>query len=136
MIVTHPHSTGGWIFTLLLAAILIVYSALLWRLISIEIDILKEEVTLTKSNLFKSKRAKTYPLSDLQFTFKPGKPGFRDRIVNICKLYIEGKEIAAIIPDHDGWTDDTVNDLAKGLVNLGVAKKFIGYSKDAEIYGL
>jgi hypothetical protein len=73
----------------------------------------------------------------LQFTYKTGKPGLYHRIVDVCRLYLKDKEIAAIIPDHNGWTDETVNDLAKGLVALGVPKKFMGYSgKDAKINGL
>jgi len=73
----------------------------------------------------------------LQYTYTKGKTSLHSRVVNICRLYLNEKEIAAIIPDRDGWTDDTVNDLAKCLVNLGVAKKFIGYGfKDAEINGL
>lgn len=119
---------------LLLAFILITYSALTYRLNLIEIDTIKGEVTLTETNLLKSKRAKKYPLREIQFTYKKGKTGLYHRVVNICRLYQSDKEIAAVIPDQDGWTDETVNDLAKGLVTFGVPKKFLGYNfKDAQI---
>jgi hypothetical protein len=109
----------------------------MYRLNLIEIDTMNGEAILTETNLLSQKKVRSYPLSELQFTYKTGKTSLYSRVVNICRLYLKDKEIAAIIPDQDGWTDDTVNDLAKGLVNLGVSKKFIGYSlKDAEINGL
>ncbi|OQP67668.1 hypothetical protein [Niastella populi] len=134
-IITKPEFIMVWPFALLLTVVLLFYSASTFRLTSIDIN--KGEAILTETNLLKSKRIKSYPVRDLQFTYKIGKPGLRHRVVNICRLYLKDKEVASIIPDHDGWTDDTVNDLAKGLASLGVAKKFIGYgSKDAEINGL
>ena len=136
-VLTKPSFISAWPLMLILTVVLVSYSILTYRLTLIEIDIIKGEAILTETNLLKNKRVESYPLKDLQFTYKKGKPGLYHRVVNICRLYLKDKEIAAIIPDHDGWTDETVNDLAKGLVNLGVPKKFIGYSfKDAEINGL
>ena len=122
---------------LILTVSMISYSVLMYRITEIQIDAAQGQVIVTETNFLKSKREKRYPLRELQFTYKVGKPGLYHRIVNICSLYINEKLIAAIIPDHDGWTDMSVNDLAKGLVNLEIPKKFIGYSvKDAEINGL
>jgi hypothetical protein len=122
---------------IILTVVLVTYSVLMYRLNLIEIDTLNREAILTETNLIGHKRVKSYPLGNLQFTYTKGKTSLYSRVVNICRLFLNDKEIAAIIPDHDGWTDDTVNDLAKGLVDLGVSKKFIGYSsKDIEINGL
>ena len=136
-VITEPSFISTWPLMLILTVLLVTYSVLMYRLNLIEIDTINGEAILSETNLLRNKRVKSYPLRNLQFTYKKGKTSLYGRVVNICRLYLNDKEIAAIIPDHDGWTDDTVNDLVKGLVNLGVSKKFIGYSsKDAEINGL
>jgi hypothetical protein len=136
-VITKPSFISTWPLMLILSVALVTWSVLTYRLNLIEIDTMNGEATLTKTNLLRKKRVRSYTLSDLQFTYKKGKTSLYSRVVNICRLYLNDKEIAAIIPDQDGWTDDTVNDLARGLVNLNVSKKFIGYSaKDAEINGL
>jgi hypothetical protein len=127
----------AWPFMLILIVAGVLFSVLLYRLTQIDINTSEGSVSLTKTNLLRNKRTKTYSLHELQFTYKREKPGLRHRIVNICRLYINGKEIAELIPDHDGWTDDSVDDLAKGLHQMGVDKKLVGYgTKDAEINGL
>jgi hypothetical protein len=136
-VITRPSILSAWPLMVIFIVSLLIYAILTYRLTSIEVDKVKGVVVLVETNLLKKSRSKSYPLKDLVFTYKIGKPGLRHRVVNICKLYLKDKQLAEIIPDHDGWTDDTVNDLAKGLVDLEIPKKFIGYSiKDAEINGL
>lgn len=136
-VITNPSYISTWPLMLILSVALVIWSVFMYRLNLIEIDTMNNEVILTETNLISQKKVRSYPLSDLQLTYKTGKTSLYSRIVNICRLYLKDKEIAAIIPDQDGWTDDSVNDLVKGLVNLGVSKKFIGHSfKDAEIKGL
>lgn len=126
-----------WPYMLLLTIAVLLFSVLLYRLTDIDINKTEGSVSLTETNLLRNRKTKTYPLKELQFTYKREKPGLRHRIVNVCRLYMHGKQIAELIPDCVGWTDDSVNDLAKGLQQMGVNKKFIGYStKDAEINGL
>ena len=113
------------------------YSAILHQLTRVEIDSEKNELSLMKTNSLEFKKIAKYPLKEIQFTYKVGKPGRYARIRNICRLYLRDKQIAAIIPDYDGWTDASVDDLVSNLVSYGVTKKFIGYSsKDAKINGL
>jgi hypothetical protein len=136
-VVTRPKFISTWPLMLILSVALVTWSILMYRLNLIEIDTTNGEAIITETNLLNKKKIRSYPLSELQFTYKKGKTSLYSRVVNICRLYLNNKEIAAFIPDKDGWTDDTVNNLVKGLVNLGLSKKFVGYSfKDAEIDGL
>lgn len=136
-VMTKPGFISTWPLMLILTVVLVTYSVLMYRLNQIDIDALNGEVVLTETNLLKCKRVKNYKLKNLQYTYIKGKISLYSRVLNICTLYLNNKEIATITPDRDGWTDDTVNDLAKCLVGLGVPRKFIGYGvKHAEINGL
>ena len=134
---TNRVSLNNWpIFIIFLVAIA-AYSAFMYRLAYIEIDTNKNEVLLLKQNLFGLRKVARYPLKEMQYTYKIERPGLYARVRNICRLYLNKKAIAAIIPDYDGWTDDSVHELVRGLVSSGVTKKFTGFSsKDAEISGL
>ncbi len=136
-VITKPNYISTWPLILTLMVVLVLYSVLVFTLTVVEIDVIKKEVVLIETNVLKKKKINHYPLKEVQFTYKKSKTGLYSRLVNICRLYLKDKKLIAVIPDRDGWTDDTVNDLAKGLVNAGVPKKFIGYSLiDAEINGL
>ena len=126
-----------WPLIVAFLLVLVGFSLLLYRVVSIEVDAGKGIVDVIKANLIGSKKQKEYPLSALQFTYKVTKTGFRSPLRNVCTLFVENKKVVKVIPDYDGWTDADVHDLAKGLLAIGIPKKFTGYSfKDAPINGL
>jgi len=134
---TRPNYSPNWLFALILIIVILTYNLLVYRLNAIEIDISKQTVLLIQTNLLQMHKKQSYPLGTLQFSYKLGKLSFRSRLMNICKLFVSGREVAVITPDRDGWTDKSVNDLAKALVRAGIDRKFTGYSlKDAAIKDL
>ena len=136
-LLTKEVSVSSWPFALGLTLVLSAFSLFIYRLNIIHIDTVKQEITLTETNLVKRQKSKTWSLNGLQFTYRVGRTSPRSRSLNILTFFINDKEVGKVIPDNHGWTDHTVNELALGLVNLGVPKKFTGYSfKDAEIKGL
>lgn len=136
-VLSRPGMLAVWPLMLLLLLAIAAYSTLVYRLNSITVDKRKGRVELGESNLLRRQRFKDYPLNALKFTYRRGKAGIRSRQINICTLYLADKKVATIMPDRDGWTDDSVHELARGLACLGVPKKFTGYSfKDAEIRDL
>lgn len=136
-VLTRPDFSSVWPFALVLTVAIATYCLLTYRLNFIEIDVIKQAIVLTEANVLQMQVKRTYPLDKLQFTYKVGKLGFRARMMNVCRLFVSGKEVAVVMPDRDGWTDETVNSLVKALVRAGVTKKFTGYSmKDATINDL
>ena len=136
-LLTGKISFTTWPLIVVFLLVLVGFSLLLYRVVSIEVDAEKGIVAVIKANLIGSKKQTEHPLSALQFTYKVTKTGFRSPLRNVCTLYVENKKVAKVIPDYDGWTGAAVHDLAKGLLTIGVPKKFTGYSfKDAPINGL
>lgn len=136
-VITRSGFISSWPLMMLFLFVLVAFSVLTYRLNLIEIDAKNGEAVLTETNLVMQKKVRRFPLGELQFTCKKGKFSAYSRVVKICRLYLNDKELAVISPDRDGWTDETVNELVKGLVNFNVSKKFIGFSyKDAEIDNL
>lgn len=109
----------------------------MYRLNAIEIDAGGGNVVFIETNLLGMQARRTYSLSALSFTYKVGKISLYSRSVNICKLFINNKELATVTPDRDSWTDESVNSLVKVLIKAGINKKFTGCSlKDAKIIDL
>ena len=84
-VIKDPSFISAWPLMVILAVFVFSYSVLSLRLTSIEVDAVKGKAILTETNVLKKKRVKSYPLSELQFTYKTGKPGLYHRIVNICR---------------------------------------------------
>ena len=82
----------------------------------------------------KATKIKIFNFQDVEFTYKKQAVSFKEGIKNVCSIYNADRKIDRLIPDNDGWGDDEINGFVHDLIDMGVGRKFIGYSlKDVDI---
>ncbi len=119
---------------MILSLVFVVFNLFESRLSEIHIDRENLMLTLNYSNYFNVKKKFDFDFKIIEFTYKKQATSFRSGIKNVCILYSSSKKIAQIIPGDDGWSEESVRAYVMDLIELGIKRKFIGYSLiDADI---
>lgn len=123
-----------WFFLVPLIVLFVLFNLITLRLREIALD--KESAILAASykNYVGNKKKRVYALSQIEFTYKRQATSFRSGVKNICNIYHDDKIIIQLVPDNDNWSDYEIRMFVYGLIEVGVKRKFIGYSlKDVEL---
>ena len=134
ILLSSRFSRTGWIAVLFSLAVILIVTIFSYRLFEIQLDVLNNRLTLIYRNYLKATKIKTINFQDIEFTYKKQAVAFKGAIKNVCSIYNADKRIDRLIPDNDGWDDDEISRFVHDMIDMGVRKKFIGYSlKDVDI---
>jgi hypothetical protein len=88
----------------------------------------QKKLKLIYKNWIKIIRVREYPIDMISFTYKKESISYRSGSGKTLKLYINKKRVLKLRLDYDGWTEDKLDELVKNFNNLGIPRKFIGYT--------
>jgi hypothetical protein len=119
---------GNWWVMVLINILVTAWFLIFGYLDSLIIDEVDKTIKFIYKNWIRIIRIRNYSLDKIKYTYKKEATSPRGPIGKTLRLYADEKRIIRIHFMKYGWTKDKLDDLVNNLNNLGIQRKFVGYS--------